>query len=335
MTRNSSTLAQFILQTQADDPAATAEFSALLAQLGLAGKLITHELRRAGLLDILGTTGETNVQGEAVKKLDAIANETMVRVFQHSGLVCALASEEMEKPLFLSENWPQGKYGLLFDPLDGSSNTDVNMPMGTIFSVLRMDNSHRPSESDLIRAGSQQVAAGYLMYGPSTMLVFTSGRGVNSFTLEPSIGEYLLSHENIRMPPRGSIYSANEGNQAKWIPGARRYAEYLKASDKATGRPYALRYSGCLAADVHRLLLNGGIYLYPAESDKPEGKLRLLYEANPLAFVVEQAGGRASTGTDGILAIIPKALHQRVPLLIGSSEDVSMAEAFIQGKETR
>jgi fructose-1,6-bisphosphatase I len=335
MTRKSSTLTRFIVETQAGYPTATGEFSALLTQLGLAGKQITRDLRRAGLLDILGTTGETNVQGEAVKKLDAIANETLIKVFEHSGVACALASEEMEKPLFLSDNWPQGKYMLLFDPLDGSSNTDVNMPMGTIFSVLRVEGSAQPSEADLVRSGTHQVAAGYLMYGPSTMLVFTSGKGVNGFTLEPSIGEYLLSHENIRIPPKGSIYSANEGNLAKWVVGARRYIEYLKMEDKASGRPYALRYSGCLVADVHRLLINGGIYLYPAEVDKPEGKLRLLYEANPLALIVEQAGGRASAGTERIMEIVPKALHQRVPLLIGSTEDVSKAEAFIQGKETR
>jgi fructose-1,6-bisphosphatase I len=338
MTSKAITLTRFITETQAEDPpggyppAARGEFSALLAQIGLAGKMISRDLRRAGLIDVLGTTGEINVQGETVKKLDALANETLVKVFQHSGLVCALASEEMEKPLFLSDNWPQGKYMLLFDPLDGSSNTDVNMPMGTIFSVLRHAGPVGPSDVDLVQGGTQQVAAGYLMYGPSTMLVFTSRRGVNGFTLEPSIGEYLLSHEGIRMPSKGAVYSVNEGNSAKWVPGARRYVEYLKESDKATGRPYTLRYSGCLVADVHRLLIGGGIYLYPADAGKPEGKLRLLYEANPLAFVVEQAGGRASTGTERILAAAAKALHQRVPLLIGSSEDVETAQAFIQEK---
>jgi fructose-1,6-bisphosphatase I len=333
MNRNAITLTRFIVETQAGYPAATGEFSALLAQIGLAGKIITRDLRRAGLLDILGLTGETNVQGEAVKKLDTITNETLVRVFQHSGLVCALASEEMEKPLYLAENLPQCKYMVLFDPLDGSSNTDVNMPMGTIFSVLRYEGkAGLPGDTDLVRQGRQQIAAGYLLYGSSTMLVFTSGKGAHGFTLDPAIGEYLLSHESVRIPIKGSVYSANEGNSPRWIPGTRRYVEYLKEKDKATGRPYTLRYSGCLVADVHRLLLGGGIYLYPADQDKPEGKLRLLYEANPLAMVVEQAGGWASTGTERILDVVPKTLHQRVPLLIGSTEDVKTAEAFIQGK---
>ena len=332
MNRKAFTLARFITETQAGYPAATGEFSALLVQIGLAGKILTRDLRRAGLLDILGATGETNVQGEAVKKLDTIANETLIKVFQHTGLVCALASEEMEKPLFLSENWPHGKYMLLFDPLDGSSNTDVNMPMGTIFSVLHYEGAAGPAAEDLVRGGTQQVAAGYLMYGSSTVLVFTSGKGVHEFTLDPDLGEYLLSKEGIRMPMKGAVYSANEGNACKWVPGVRRFIDYLKEADKPTARPYTLRYSGCLVADVHRLLTGGGIYLYPAETNKPEGKLRLLYEANPLAMVVEQAGGRASTGAERILAITPEALHQRVPLLIGSGDDVAMAEAFIQGK---
>ena len=332
MNRKAFTLARFITETQAGYPAATGEFSALLVQIGLAGKILTRDLRRAGLLDILGATGETNVQGEAVKKLDTIANETLIKVFQHTGLVCALASEEMEKPLFLSENWPHGKYMLLFDPLDGSSNTDVNMPMGTIFSVLHYEGAAGPAAEDLVRGGTQQVAAGYLMYGSSTVLVFTSGKGVHEFTLDPDLGEYLLSKEGIRMPMKGAVYSANEGNACKWVPGVRRFIDYLKEADKPTARPYNLRYSGCLVADVHRLLTGGGIYLYPAETNKPEGKLRLLYEANPLAMVVEQAGGRASTGAERTLAITPKALHQRVPLLIGSDDDVAMAEAFIQGK---
>ena len=334
MARIGTTLTRFIIETQSGYPAATGEFSALLAQVGLAGKMISNDLRRAGLINILGTTGTTNVQGEAVKKLDAIANETFVKVFQHSGLVCAMASEEMEKPLRMPENWPHGKYMLLFDPLDGSSNTDVNMPLGTIVSVLRYDGKDGlPADAALVHKGTEQVAAGYLMYGSSTILVFTSGKGVNGFTLDPGIGEYLLSHENIRMPAKGSVYCTNEGNYQKWPEGTKRYLDYIKAFDKPTGRPYSGRYSGCLAADVHRLLLGGGIYLYPGETEKPEGKLRLLYEANPLAMVVEQAGGKASTGTQRILDVEPKVLHQRVPLLIGSADDVSQAEAFIQGKQ--
>ena len=327
------TLTRHIIEMQAAHPAATGEFSALMVQIGLVGKMIAHDLRRAGLINILGTTGETNIQGEEVKKLDEIANETFLKVFQYSDLVCALASEEMEKPVHLPENWPRGKYMLLFDPLDGSSNTDVNNPLGTIFSIFLYEGKVRlPSEAELIRRGTEQVAAGYIMYGSSTMLVFTAGQGVHGFTLDPGVGEYLLSHEHIRIPAKGKVYAVNEGNYHKWAAGTRQFVDYLKAYDKATGRPYSTRYSGCLVADVHRLLLGGGIYLYPGETDKPEGKLRLLYEANPLAMVVEQAGGRASTGTMRILEVEPKSLHQRVPLFIGSPEDVSLAEAFIQGK---
>jgi len=326
------TLTRHIIQTQAAHPGATGEFSSLMAQIGLVGKMIANDLRRAGLINILGTTGNTNVQGETVKKLDEISNEAFLKVFQYSGLVCALASEEMEKPVQLPENWPHGKYMLLFDPLDGSSNTDINMPLGTIFSILKHDGKGLPLESELIRKGTQQVAAGYVMYGSSTMLVFTAGRGVHGFTLDPGIGEYYLSHENIQIPAKGQVYATNEGNTQKWPDGTRKFLEYLKAQDKQTGRPYSARYSGCLVADVHRVLLGGGLYLYPAEIDKPEGKLRLLYEANPLAMVVEQAGGKASTGTMRILDVEPKSLHQRVPLLIGSKNDVALAEDFIQGR---
>ena len=326
------TLSRFITQSQATHPGTTGEFSSLLAQIGLVGKLIAQDLRRAGLISILGTTGEINVQGETVKKLDKIANEIFLKVFRHGGLVCALASEEMEKPVLLPENWPQAKYMLLFDPLDGSSNTDCNMPLGAIFSVMMSASKDRmPTEDDLVRKGTEQVAAGYLLYGSSTMLVYTVGQGAHGFTLEPGIGEYLLSHEQLHIPARGKVYGVNEGNYHKWATGTKKYVDYLKFQDKATGRPYSGRYSGCLVADVHRILLGGGLYLYPGELDRPDGKLRLLYEANPLAWVVEQAGGRASTGTMRILDVEAKELHQRVPLIIGSANDVSDAEKFIQG----
>ncbi len=325
-------LSRFIIEGQAGHPAATGEFSVLLTQIGMVGKIIARDLRRAGLIDILGATGETNVQGETVKKLDQIANETFVRAFEHSGLVSMLASEELDQAMPLPRHWPKGKYMLLFDPLDGSSNTDVNMPLGAIFSVLRHDGKTPPVEEHLLRKGTEQVAAGYLLYGASTMLVFTVGHGLHGFTLEPSIGEYLLSHEAMRMPARGKQYAVNEGNYHKWPAGTQRYLDRLKMTDKATGRPYSGRYTGCLVADVHRMLLSGGIYLYPGEKDKPEGKLRLLYEANPLAMVVEQAGGKASTGEVRILDVQPAALHQRTPLLIGSAEDVNEAEACIQGR---
>jgi len=327
------TLSRFITQNRASHQGATEEFSSLLTQIGLVGKLIAQDLRRAGLINILGTTGDTNVQGETVKKLDAIANDTFVKVFQHSGYVCALASEEMEKPISLPGNWPHGKYMLLFDPLDGSSNTDCNMPLGAIFSILKYDRTDRlPTEDELLRKGTEQVAAGYLLYGASTMLVYTVGEGVYGFTLEPGIGEYLLSHELIRIPEKGKVYAANEGNYHKWPAGTKKYIDSLKVSDKTTGRPYSGRYSGCLVADVHRILLGGGLYLYPGEVDKPEGKLRLMYEANPLAFVVERAGGKATTGMARIMEVEPKKLHQRVPLIIGSRRDVETAEAFIQGR---
>jgi fructose-1,6-bisphosphatase I len=327
------TLSRFIAQEPVAHPGTSRELTGLLTQIGLVGKLIAQDLRRAGLIDILGTTGEINVQGEAVKKLDEIANETFVTAFHQSELVCALASEEMEKPVLLPENWPQAKYMLLFDPLDGSSNTDCNMPLGTIFSVVRATRNDRmPTEDDLICKGTEQVAAGYLFYGSSTMLVYTVGQGVHGFTLEPGIGEYLLSHEQIRIPARGKVYGVNEGNYHKWTAGTKKYVDDLKIPNKNAGKPYSVRYSGCLVADVHRILLGGGIYLYPGELDKPEGKLRLLYEANPLAWVVEQAGGRASTGIMRILDVEAKQLHQRVPLIIGSADDVVDAEAFIQGR---
>jgi fructose-1,6-bisphosphatase I len=332
MTQFPVTLTRHILEQQAAHPGANGDFSLLMAQIGLVGKMVASALRRAGLVNILGLSGETNVQGEAVKKLDCLANEIFIKVFQTSGLVCALASEEEEKSLVMPEAWPQSKYMLLFDPLDGSSNTDVNMPLGAIFSVLRHHDSQQPpKEADLVQRGREQVAAGYLLYGSSTMLVYTTGQGVHGFTLDPQIGEYVLSHGSIKMPSRGSIYAVNEGNYHKWPAGMRRYIDQLKVKDKAKGRPYTGRYSGCLVADVHRVLLSGGIYLYPAEVERPEGKLRLMYEANPLAMVVEQAGGLASTGTGRILDLEPSTLHQRVPLSIGSREDVLEVEAALKG----
>ena len=327
------TLSSFITRESANHPGEAQDFAGLMAQVGLVGKLIAQDLRRAGLINILGTTGEVNVQGETVKKLDEIANETFLKVFQESGLVCALASEEMEKPVLLPDHWPQAQYMLLFDPLDGSSNTDCNMPLGAIFSIVRVGPIDRKlTEHDLVHRGTEQVAAGYLLYGSSTMLVYTIGQGVHGFTLEPGIGEYLLSHEQIRIPSRGKVYGVNEGNYHKWPKGTQKYVDSLKVKDTAVGRPYSVRYSGCLVADVHRILLGGGVYLYPGELDKPEGKLRLLYEANPLAMVVEQAGGRASTGTMRILDVEAKQLHQRVPLIIGSADDVRDAEECIQGR---
>ena len=333
MAQCSITSNHFLAQHHRLHPNTNAELTGLLSQIGLIGKLIAQDLRRAGLIDILGATDETNVQGETVKKLDALANETFVNVLRTSRFVCALASEEMEKPILFPENWPHGQYMVLFDPLDGSSNTDCNMPLGAIFSILKHARTDRPpTEDELVCRGTEQVAAGYVLFGSSTLFVYTVGQGVHGFTLDPSVGEYLLSHEQMEIPKQGKVYAANEGNYHKWPEGTRRYFDWLKLSDKPTGRPYSARYSGCLVADVHRMVIGGGIYLYPAEIDKPEGKLRLLYEGNPLAFVVEQAGGKASTGTTRILDVEPKKLHQRVPLIIGSRLDVEQAEASIQGR---
>ncbi len=332
MTQQPLTLEQFLVAHPPAPPGDPNALAALFSAIGLIGKSLSRDLRLAGLLNILGTTGETNVQGEAVKKLDEIANETFVKVLQQSGVACALASEEMEKPVIVSgQGRRQAPYMVLFDPLDGSSNTDVNMPLGSIFSIVAARSANQPPvEGDLLTRGTGQAAAGYLLFGPSTMLVFTTRAGVHGFTLDPGLGEYLLSHEAIRIPARGKVYAANEGNYHKWPAGTRRYLDSLKQQDKATGRPYSGRYSGCLVADVHRILLGGGIYLYPGEIAKPEGKLRLLYEANPMALVVEEAGGKASTGTKRILDVEPTKLHQRVPLIIGSRDDVAEAETSMQ-----
>ena len=333
MPQHAATLNQVVGMSQTTFPGGVAALSGLLTQIGLVGKCLADDLRRAGLLNILGTTGGSNVQGEDVKKLDEIANATFVRVLRQSDLVCALASEEMAQPLILSDGTASGSYIVLFDPLDGSSNTDVNMPLGSVFSiVMHRQAGQRPKESDLVRKGTEQIAAGYLFFGSSTILVYTAGQGVRGFTLDPRIGEFLLSHAAITIPAHGKVYAANEGNTLKWSEGMKKYFDYLKVRDKMTGRPYSTRYSGCLVADIHRILLEGGIYLYPGELDRPEGKIRLLYEANPLAMVVEQAGGRASTGTMRILDVEAKTLHQRVPLIIGSRDDVSKAEEYLQGR---
>ena len=332
------TLTRHILEKQADHPDATGEFSIIMAQIALAAKIIARNMSLAGLIDVLGKTGETNVQGESVQKLDKKANDTFVRVFEyHGGLVRSLVSEEMDKPLFvgppLSGGRRQGKYALFFDPLDGSSNVDCNFTVGSIFSIHRVaEPSTLDSEVNLLKTGAEQVAAGYLLYGPSTVLVYSYGKGVHQFTLDPGIGEFVLSAPHLQIPSRGKVYSVNEGNYDKWPAGTQRFVDYLTEKDPATGRPYSGRYSGCLVADVHRLLSSGGVYLYPAETGKADGKLRLMYEAAPLAFIVEQAGGNASTGMQRIMDIRPETVHQRVPLIIGSREEVKLAEDFIQGR---
>lgn len=331
------TLQRHILEEQKLHPKATGEFTRLLEDFLLAVKLVNREVNRAGLIDILGLTGEENVHGEKVKKLDAYAQDRIFKAMDHGGHLCAMASEESEALMRIPARFKKGKYVLLFDPLDGSSNIDVNVTIGTIFGIHRRVSGPAGSDGtleDCLQPGRKMACAGYVVYGSSTMLVYTAGNGVHGFTLDPSVGEFILSHENIRIPPKGRIYSINEGNSHSWDEPTRRYIEHLKEKDPATNRPYGLRYIGSLVADFHRNLLYGGIFLYPADmSDpaKPKPKLRLLYEGAPLAMVVEQAGGLASTGRERILDIKPTALHQKVPLVLGSRQDVEEYEAFVHG----
>lgn len=324
-------LTQHILAGQRLHPEATGEFSVVMAQIALAAKKISRDLRQAGLLDVLGSTGEINVQGEEVQKLDQQANDTLVQIFEQSSLVRTVVSEEMEEPYLIARAVDTGKYALFFDPLDGSSNIDVNASLGTIFSMHRLTRSSRSfSVEDVLHPGSAQVAAGYVLYGSSTALLYTCGNGTHQFTLDPTIGEFLLSAKDIMMPARGKTYSVNEGNYEKWSRPMQSCLDNFQTLDAGRGRPYSLRYSGCLVADVHRVLFKGGLYLYPGEVKKPEGKLRLMYEAAPLTFLIEQAGGLGSTGVERISSIQPKSPHQRVPLVIGSREDVEFVERSLQ-----
>jgi fructose-1,6-bisphosphatase I len=330
------TLERHIIEEERWYPGATGEFSGVLHDLSLAAKLVWREVSKAGLVNILGITDRMNVSGDIVKKLDEFADETVYKAMDHGGHLCVMASEENEDLLHIPDHYPRGKYVLLYDPLDGSSNIDANINIGTIFSIRRrLTTGGKGTLEDCLQPGNQQVGAGYVIYGSSTMFVYTTGRGVHGFTLDPSVGEFLLSHENITIPKRGKIYSINEGNSIRWEDGMKRYVEYLKAEDKDTGRPYSSRYIGTLVADFHRTLLYGGIYAYPGDKKNPEGKLRLMYEANPLAYIVEQAGGRASDGTRRVLDVRPTSLHQKTPLFIGSEEDVKLAEEFIRGKEKK
>ncbi len=326
-----------IMDSQKLHPEATGELSGLLNELIVAAKIISAEVNMAGLADILGQSGKTNVQGESVQKLDDFANATIKRRMEQCGHICVMASEEEDGIIPVLDGY-EGKYTLAFDPLDGSSNIDVNVSIGTIFSVHRkITNGVKGSETDLLQKGSSQVAAGYIIYGSSTMLVYTTGEGVHGFTLDPSVGEFFLSHPDIRIPDRSKYYSINEAYTNYWFNGTRKYIDYLKEIDQDTGRPYSLRYIGSLVADFHRNLITGGIFLYPRDrknTDKPEGKLRLLYEASPMAMVVKEAGGVAITddGRD-ILEIEPESLHQRVPLIIGCREDVEQAKRFFTTTE--
>lgn len=324
-----TTLTRFLLEEERKHPGASGAFTELLTDITLVGKLISREVNKAGLAKILGLTGETNVQGEAVQKLDEMANATVLKHVEHTGRVAALASEEMEKIYHVPEGYPRGNYVLVFDPLDGSSNIDVNVAIGTIFAVYRRKGDGPSANlADFLQPGREQVCAGYVIYGSSTMLVYTTkNAGVHGFTLDPTVGEFLLSHENIRIPAKGKIYSVNEANAPNWDEGTRRYVESRKGEEGTSAR-----YVGTLVADFHRNLLKGGIFLYPGDKKNPSGKLRLLYEASPMAMIVENAGGRASTGRERILDIVPTELHQRVPLAIGSAEDVAAYEACLKGQ---
>ena len=308
---------------------ATGEFTSLINAITLAVRIIHTRVRAAGLAGMLGYTGETNVQGEEVQKLDAFANDVLVTVLERSGRCAMVASEELEQARVLHES---GKYIVCFDPLDGSSNIDVNISIGTIFSVLRAHSVGGRLAEGALQSGKQIVAAGYAVYGSATTLVLSMGAGVHGFTLDPGVGEFFLSHPNIRCPERGSTYSVNEGNFARWDDRVKKWSTWIKSDDKAQGLPYGHRYVGSLVADAHRTLLKGGIFAYPADKKSPGGKLRLLYEANPMAYVFEQAGGAATTGTDRILDIAPKTLHDRVPLVLGSKTDVATYRQFLLGE---
>ena len=338
MNRKGISIQRHIVEQERQYPQATGSLTGLLMDLTYAAKVISREVNKAGLVDVLGLTGDKNIHGEEVKKLDEYANDKLIQAMDHGGHLCVMASEENDEIIPIPDKYPKGKYVLLFDPLDGSSNIDANVSIGTIFSIHRRKTEDGEGElKDCLQKGRDQVAAGYIIYGSSTVLVYTTGQSVNGFTLDPSVGEFLLSHENIKIPSKGKIYSANEGNAKFWDEGTKKYISYLKEKDSATGRPYSLRYIGSLVADFHRNLLYGGIFLYPADykdPKKPKGKLRLLYEASPLAFIVEQAGGMATTGKENIMDIEPTELHQKVPLIIGSKEDVLTYQKFVSDYAT-
>ena len=329
------TLARHIIEGERRHPEATGELSKLLHDLSLAAKVISLEVNQAGLVDILGFTGDNNVHGEKVKKLDIYAHDMLVRAMDHGGHLCVMASEEDEEIIPIPTKYKIGKYVLLFDPLDGSSNIDANISIGTIFSIYRrVTPDGIPGKvEDCLQPGYKQVAAGYVVYGSSTILVYTTGEGVHGFTLDPSFGEFLLSHENMQIPKKSHIYSINEGNYLYWHPGLKKYIKYLQEEDKKSERPYSSRYIGSMVADLHRNLLYGGIFMYPADSRHPNGKLRLMYECNPMAFIIEAAGGRASNGKQRIMEIQPTDIHQRTPIFIGSEEDVKMVEHFMVKEE--
>ena len=329
--RSVVTIERHIIEEERRFPQATGAFSGILYDIALAAKIISAQVRRAGLGDILGQTGTTNVHGEEVKKLDEFAHDVIFRAMDHAGHLCMMASEEEEDLIQIPPQFRTGNYVLLFDPLDGSSNIDANIPVGTIFSIHRkISDTERGSLEDVLQPGFKQVAAAYVLYGSSTMLVYSTGRGTHGFTLDPSIGEFVLSHPQMRIPSPGkSIYSINEGNARNWSDGQRRLVDHLRGLDGELKQPYSARYVGSMVADVHRTLLYGGLFMYPADVHNPKGKLRLLYEAAPMAMLVTQAGGRATDGQRDLLAIQPQSLHERVPVYLGSLDCVSTVERFL------
>jgi fructose-1,6-bisphosphatase I len=324
------TLDRFILESQQRHPGATGELTSLLLRFGVAGKRIARELSVAGLRSELGDAGTRNVHGEDQKKLDVLANDILLETFDYGGLVSMAASEELELPFVYAEGEGPGRYAVLFDPLDGSPNIDVNGSLGMIFSI-RSRASDSPQE--LLRSGHEQVASGYVLFGPSVLFVYTIGEGVNLFALDPAIGEFLLVRRGVLMPERGKALAVNEGRRQRWPAAVRGYVDWLKEEDRSSGRPYATRYSACMVSDFHRILLEGGIYLYPEDATKqpPRAKLRVLYECHPLALVAEQAGGLASTGSKRVLDIVPEDIHARCPIAIGSRWEVGEYEKFWSG----
>ena len=328
------TLPRHILEGEKLHPEATGELSTILLQLSLAAKVISLEVNKAGLADILGFTGESNKSGDEVKKLDIFAHEILLKAMDHGGHFCVMASEEEEDIIHLPPHQKIGKYVLLFDPLDGSSNIDANVSIGTIFSIYkRVTPGNGPGTiEDCLQPGYKQEVAGYILYGSSTVFVYTAGHGVYGFTLDPAFGEFLLSHDDIKIPKSGRIYSINEGNYFSWHKGLKDYIKYLQAN-QFNGKPYQARYIGSMVADVHLTLLYGGIFMYPGDKRNEKGKLRLVYECNPMAFIVEAAGGKAIDGKNRILEKLPESLHERIPIFIGSEEDVSLVEKFLREAE--
>ena len=328
-----TTLNEFIIRRQANIPYAKGELSRLLHHIGIAAKVVNKKVNKAGLVDVLGAAGSENIQGEIQQKLDVFADMQFTTALKDSGECCGIASEENQEIITFDDDLANdGKYIVTMDPLDGSSNIDVNVSIGTIFSIYKRlsPRGHKAEERDFLQPGNRQIAAGYVVYGSSTMLVYTTGRGVNGFTLDPAIGEFCLSHPDIITPEQGRIYSLNEGNYTNFPEGLKQYIKYCQEKDEATHRPKKARYIGSLVADFHRNLLKGGIFIYPPTANSPNGKLRLLYECNPIAFLAEQANGKASDGKNRILDIVPQNLHQRVPFFTGSRIMVERAEQFMK-----